>query len=537
MPNRPYVTELAVGVGLGVILYLAVQGYNVLPVVAMGALFLLFTQASPMRAARPRTVAAGPSSSIPRIQFEEIGGQESAKKELKEALDFIVRREEIKRMGIRPLKGILLTGPPGTGKTLLAKAAATYTHSVFLAASGSEFVEMYAGVGAQRVRELFRKAREMARQHGRSSAIIFIDEIEVLGGRRGVHSSHMEYDQTLNQLLVEMDGIQVDADVQVLLIAATNRPDLLDPALMRPGRFDRTVQVDLPDLAGRRSILAIHTQGKPLAPDVDLEQVARETFGFSGAQLEALTNEAAILALRERASVITQKHLVEAVDKVILGEKLDRRPRREEKERVAIHEAGHAVVGEWVEPGSVVSVTVSPRGRAMGYVRSHPGEDRYLYTRSLLEAQIRVALAGSVAEMLIFGDRSTGAQGDFDRAVELARRIVEAGLSELGVVDPDTVDRSRVNEMVSRILKDQEAAVHDYLNARQEALRQVASLLMEREAIDGTELRALLAQAPVEPPAPAGGAVAVAAEVAAAVESESAAAEDESDAVTPQVTG
>lgn len=310
---------------------------------------------------------------------------------------------------------------------------------------------------------------------------------------------------TSNQLLVEMDGVHVDSEVQVLVVAATNRPDLLDPALMRPGRFDRMVQVDLPDLAGRRAILGIHAKGKPLGPGVDLDQVARETFGFSGAQLESLMNEAAILALRAGAGQIRQVHLVEAVDKVILGEKLDRHPRLEERQRVAMHEAGHAVAGEWVEPGSVASVTITPRGRAMGYVRSHPGEDRYLYTRAMLEGQIRICLAGAVAEEQAFGDRSTGAQGDFDRAVELARRIVEAGLSDLGIIDPDTLDRGREHETVTAILHAQEAAVRAVLAEHAEPLRQVASLLLEREALDGDELRRLLRPAPgprhSEPPA------------------------------------
>ncbi|BDG60533.1 AAA family ATPase [Caldinitratiruptor microaerophilus] len=493
MRQRPGLAEIALGAALGIGVFLGLQGYNVLPAFALAGLFFLFSQVPGLRAPTRARAAAGPGA-IPRVDFDEIGGQETAKKELKEALDFVVQRDRIRQLGIRPLKGILLTGPPGTGKTLLAKAAASYTDSVFLAASGSEFVEMYAGVGASRVRDLFRRAREMARHAGKASAIIFLDELEVLGGRRGAHQSHLEYDQTLNQLLVEMDGIQTDADVQIVVVGATNRPDLLDPALLRPGRFDRIVQVDLPDLKGRLAILEIHVRQKPLGPDVDLEQIARQTFGFSGAQLESLTNEAAILALREGAEAIEQRHLVEAIDKVILGEKVDRRPTPEEKRRVAVHEAGHAVVAEWVEPGSVASVTITPRGRAMGYVRSHPENDRYLYTREMLEGQIRVALAGAIAEDVVFGSRSTGAQSDFEKVVHLARQIVESGLSEMGVVDMESADRARVNEVISKVVQEQEEAVRAYLQQHRAVLGGVAEILEDRESMEGDELRRILAR-------------------------------------------
>ncbi|MCG0237885.1 MAG: AAA family ATPase [Firmicutes bacterium] len=468
-----------------------------MPLVAVGGLLLLLGQSPGLRAGtRVRTLAQAGAAGVPRVSFDDIGGQGAAKRELREALEFLLHRDEVRAMGIRPLKGILLTGPPGTGKTLLARAAAGYTGSVFLSASGSEFVEMYAGVGASRVRDLFRRAREMARQAGRSSAIIFIDELEVLGGRRGAHTSHLEYDQTLNQLLVEMDGIRTDAGVQVLVVGATNRPDLLDPALTRPGRFDRVVQVDLPDREGRLEILRLHARNKPLAPDADLEALAGQTFGFSGAQLESLLNEAAILAFREGERAIRQRHLVEAVDKVILGERADRRPSPGEKRRVAVHEAGHALVGEWVSPGSVAAVTITPRGRAMGYVRSFPPQDHHLYTRGMLEGQIRVALAGAVAEELLCGSRSTGAASDFDQAVALARHIVESGLSELGVVDRDQPDTPRHREAVAAILREQEAAVREYLSGRRDALEQVAAALADRESITGEELRALIAPGP-----------------------------------------
>jgi cell division protease FtsH len=234
-----------------------------------------------------------------QVDFTDIGGQDSAVNELKEALQFVVKPEAIYHMGIRPLRGVLLVGPPGTGKTLMAKAAASYTGSAFMAASGSEFIEVYAGVGAKRIRKLFNDARKKAHKEKKRSAIIFIDELEILGGKRGSHSSHLEYDQTLNQLLVEMDGISSNQEPYVLLIGATNRADMLDPALLRPGRFDRQVQVGLPDKGGRKTILDIHTRNKPVSNNEVLDEIARATFGFSGAHLESLANEAAILALRE----------------------------------------------------------------------------------------------------------------------------------------------------------------------------------------------------------------------------------------------
>ena len=492
--------EIALGVSVALLIFLGVSGYNVLPVFFLGAMVLALYQTGALRGASTTKVAASGAVSVPDVRFDDIGGQAAAKKELMEAIEFITRRDQIARMGIRPLKGILLTGPPGTGKTLLAKAAAHHTDSVFLAASGSSFVEMYAGVGAQRVRDLFRRARETARKERKNSAIIFIDEMEVLGARRGSHTSHMEYDQTLNELLTQMDGIAVDEEVQVLVMAATNRVDMMDPALLRPGRFDRTVSVDLPDKEARLAILQLHTRQKPLADDVDLEAIARQTFGFSGAHLESLANEAAILALREGLGQVHQRHFVEAVDKVMLGEKLDRKPTPEEKRRVAVHEAGHALVGEWVEAGSVATVTITPRGQALGYVRTHPADDRYLHTRTALEGRIRVALAGFLAEELVFGEASTGAANDFDQAVRLARHIVHAGLSQLGIVDPETLNRDLEGAVVQQIIADQREMVAWFLAERRPVLEQVAEILVDAEVADGDQIRRLLADAPPLPP-------------------------------------
>lgn len=499
-------TEAAIGLGIALLVFLAFQGVNLLPFLFVAALlfFVYRTVGFPTAQRRFASVGAANPPAV-GITFDDIGGQESAKKELLEALDFVAQEEKVRELGIRPLKGILLTGPPGTGKTLLAKAAASYTGSVFLAASGSEFIEMYAGIGAQRVRELFRRAREMARKAERKSAIIFIDEIEVLGGKRGKHTSHLEYDQTLNQLLVEMDGISVDDSVRVLLVAATNRADLLDDALTRPGRFDRQVKVELPDREGRRHILELHTRNKPLGPDVDLDQVARETFGFSGAHLESLTNEAAILAMREGEKELSQRHFVEAIDKVIMGEKLDRRPTDEELYRVAVHESGHALVGEIVQPGSVASITITSRGSALGYVRQAPQDDRYLQTKEHLEAEIARALAGSVAEEQVFGSSSTGAAGDFQQAVDMAQRMIWAGMSRLGIVHPDTLPKALQHEVQTEILDQSRRWVRDTLSRYRDTLVYMAERLMEEEHFDGEQLRRLLREAGYEPAGETGG--------------------------------
>lgn len=298
-----------------------------------------------------------------------------------------------------------------------------------------------------------------------------------------------------------MDGLVVDEAVTVMVMGATNRVDMLDPALLRPGRFDRTVAVDLPDRGGRLEILRLHTRGKPLAASVDLDSLARQTFQFSGAHLESVCNEAAILALREGLPEVEQRHFVEAVDKVILGEKLDRRPSEEEKLRVAIHEAGHALAGEWTEPGSVATVTITPRGRALGYVRTHPPDDRYLYTREMIEKRMRVALAGAAAEEAVFGNRSTGAQGDFDQVIDMTKRIIYTGLSDLGIVDPDTINKGQEWETIQQLIGEQMEAVSRYIARCREALEQVAYRLHRDETISGDQLRELLDEFPPEPEA------------------------------------
>jgi ATP-dependent metalloprotease FtsH len=480
------IKEWVVGVGIGVLLFLGVMGANVLPLVFLLGLSLMFWYVLDRRAVVPTAGREAPVRH--HVTFDQIGGQEHAKRELMEALDFLRYRDKIKTLGIRPLKGILLTGPPGTGKTLMAKAAATYTDSVFLSASGSEFVEMYVGVGAQRVRDLFRRARALAKKENKDSAIIFIDEIDVLGGRRG-HYSHQEYDQTLNQLLTEMDGMSTTQSPMVLVMAATNRPDILDPALLRPGRFDRQIKVDLPDKEGRLHILKIQTEGKPLAKDVDLEHIAKETFGFSGAQLEALVNEAAIIALRNNKQEITQEMFREAVDKVLMGEKTGRKPTEEELHRVAIHEIGHAIVSELMRPGTVSHITIAPRGNALGFVRQVPEHDRYLYTADQLKQQINVALAGCLAEELHFGNRSTGAQNDFVQASSLARTMVKCGLSRIGIVDEENLPESVLDTEVRFILSEQEQATREILQPYKEDIAAFAKHVVAEESVSGAEFR------------------------------------------------
>lgn len=499
------IREWVIGIGVALFLFLLLIGYQqalpLLFLVALGVVFWTFME--------KRSTVMSPSRDAPvkhQVSFDNIGGQEQAKRELVEALDFLRYRERIKSLGIRPLKGILLTGPPGTGKTMMAKAAATYTDSVFLSASGSEFVEMYVGVGAQRVREIFRKARAMAKKENKESAIVFIDEIDVVGGHRGQHS-HQEYDQTLNQLLTEMDGMSTTQSPLVLVMAATNRADILDSALLRPGRFDRQIKVDLPDKEGRLHILKIQIEGKPLANDVDLEHIARETFGFSGAQLESLVNEAAIIALRQDKQEVTQEMFRDAVDKVLMGEKTGRKPTDEELERVAVHELGHAIVSELMRPSTVSHITIAPRGNALGFVRQIPEADRYLYTVDQLLQQINVALAGCLAEELHYGNRSTGAQNDFVQASGLARTMVKCGLSRIGIVDEEHLPQATLDTEVRFILAEQESQTRSILEPFGKDIANFASHIVAEESIDGTEFRGWLAEVQIpstqsRPPTP-----------------------------------
>jgi len=482
--------EISIGVFLAGIIFLIIQGINILPAVFVFGVFsmLYFIMDN-----------SGIKKSFDKIKtikysitFEEIGGQEIAKKELLEALDFIKEKDKISKLGIRPLKGILFVGAPGTGKTLLAKAAASYIDSIFIATSGSEFIEMYAGVGAQRVRKLFETAYEKAKKAEKDNAVLFIDEIEVLAGKRGRHKGHLEYDQTLNQLLVEMDGIATDDEINILIMGATNRHDMLDPAILRPGRFDRIVKVDLPDKKGRYEILKIHTKNKRIGENVNLEDIARDTFGFSGSHLESLANEAAILAFREGYKIIKEKHFQEAIDKVIMGEKLDRKPTEEEICRIAAHETGHALLSELVEPGSVSAITVTPRGNALGYMRWNYNDELYLYTKENIENQIKVLLAGSVAEEVFLGSKSTGSLNDFNEAVRLAKKMIFSGLSELGVVDRENIPSNDIHKTIEKIIKYQEEEIYNYLVMQKKVLEKTTNILIDKEKIYGDEFRTIV---------------------------------------------
>lgn len=489
---RKWMIEAAIGFIPVLIVFLAVTGVNVVPLVVAMVLFGALFFAIKMRGGGITIGAAqerkrkkrGPA----KLTFDQIGGQESAKQELREALDFMVRQDEISKFGIRPIKGILLTGPPGTGKTLLAKAAAHYTNAVFVAASGSEFVEMYVGVGASRIRDLFQEARTRAAKENKENAVIFIDEIEVIGGKRE-GGQQREYDQTLNQLLTEMDGIYSSDTPRILLIAATNRKEMLDSALLRPGRFDRHIQVDLPDKKGRRHILELHAGNKPLQEGVDLDKIAEESYGFSGAQLESVMNEAAIYAMRDEVDQITQGHLSMAIDKVLMGEQTDRQAAEEEKRRVAIHELGHAIAAEVVAPGSVSQVALSPRGRALGYVRHNPQDEKYLYTKSYLEGQIIIALAGAAAEEIYYGGRSTGSSNDFEQALKIVHTMMTSGLTRLGIVNMDMVTTEVLMNENTRILEDLAARTKEMLQQHSAVFDKSLDILLKEERLSGEQFR------------------------------------------------
>ncbi|UMZ73474.1 AAA family ATPase [Natranaerofaba carboxydovora] len=489
--------ELSLGVSIAILIGLALIGVNVAPVifvlVVVGVLyFVVFPMKSKTTNSFVNILSGGKEDVVPKVQFEEIGGQDTAINELREALEFVKRPEEIKSMGIRPLKGILLEGPSGTGKTLLAKAASNYTDSVFIPASGSDFIEMYAGVGAKRIRDLFKKAKKEATKLNKTSAIIFIDELDILGAKRGSNSSHMEYDQTLNQLLVEMDGLKISEQVQILVIAATNRPEILDDALLRPGRFDRRVRVDLPDRQGRLEIMKLHCKDKPIKEEFDFDLIAQETIGFSGAHLENVSNEAAIKALRENKEVITERDFSDAIEKVIMGEKLERKPGKNDYERISVHEIGHALISEVVTPGSVAKVTITSRGKALGYTRHNPVEESLLRTQNSLKNQLAVLVAGSMAEEMLLGEKSTGSMDDFQKAAQLATEMIKAGMSTLGIVRFESLTKDQVDKAIREIIKEQQERVTDILKNKSEKLEYLVEKLKEDEQLTGEELREAL---------------------------------------------
>jgi len=444
-----------------------------------------------------------------RVTFEDVAGVEEEKQELAEVVDFLRYPKKYLELGAKIPKGVLLSGAPGTGKTLLARAVAGEAGVPFFSDSGSDFVEMFVGVGASRVRDLFDQAKKNA------PCIIFIDEIDAVGRMRGAGygGGHDEREQTLNQLLVEMDGFGPNEGI--ILIAATNRPDVLDPALLRPGRFDRQIVVHRPDVKGRGEILKVHTRGKPLDSDVDLLTIARRTPGYTGADLANLTNEAALLAARAHQRTIHMHDFEEAAERVMAGpQKRTRVISQKEKRAVAFHESGHTLVGMLVEHGDPVhKVTIIPRGMAMGYTLPLPAEDRYLVTRSQILDQVAMALGGRAAEELVFGEVSTGAQNDLEKSTAMVRQMItEYGMSEdLGPMtygqpqdqvflgrdlarEPDYSEEvaSAIDREVQDIVSAQYQRAKDILSGHRGTLNRLALALMERETLLADELKIIV---------------------------------------------
>ena len=440
----------------------------------------------------------------PKVTFDDVADAKEAKEELKEIVDYLKNPQKYASIGARVPKGVLLVGPPGTGKTLLARAIAGEAGVPFISISGSEFVEMFVGVGAARVRDLFEKAKKLA------PAIVFIDEIDAVGRVRGagIGGGHDEREQTLNQLLVEMDGFEPGTGIIVL--AATNRPDILDPALLRPGRFDRIVVVDRPDVEGRYEILKVHARKVKLAENVDLKKIAKITPGFSGADLANVINEAALLAARKNKKFVEQEDLEEAVDKVMIGIAREGVLSPEKKKRVAYHEAGHAILSKLLPNADPVhKVSVIPRGMALGVTVAIPEEDKRLMTKEYLEDMITVLMGGRVAEKLVFGNLSTGAANDLERVTEIARKMVtEWGMSErlgpatfgktqrevflgrdLGLKTPISEWTLRIiDEEIKRIVEWAERRAEEILKENIEKLHRLAQVLLEKETISGEEL-------------------------------------------------
>ena len=488
---------------------------NFLPLLLFGGLlFFLFRSA---RGANSQAMSFGRSrarlfpANTPTVTFDDVAGVDEAKQELHEVVDFLKSREKFQSLGARIPRGVLLIGPPGTGKTLLARAVAGQAGVPFFSISGSEFVEMFVGVGASRVRDLFDQAKRNA------PCIIFIDEIDAVGRHRGagLGGSHDEREQTLNQILTEMDGF--DTNVGVIVLAATNRPDILDPALLRPGRFDRRVVLDRPDIVGRAAILKVHANGKPLAKSVDLEVLAKQTAGFSGADLANLINEAAILAARREKKTVGMQEFEESVDRVIAGpERKSRKISSKEKEITAYHEAGHALVAKMLPNADPVhKISIVARGLMGGYTRLLAAEDRYLMTRSQFNDMLATLLAGHTAEELIFNEVTTGAQTDIEQSTKLARKMVtDYGMSrnlgprtfghkeELVFLGREISEQRDYSEKVARQIDDE---VYEIIQQAHEVAKKllsdnkprlvyIAEKLIIRETLEGKELESALSE-------------------------------------------
>jgi cell division protease FtsH len=454
-----------------------------------------------------------------RVTFKDVAGVEEAKEELQEIIEFLKEPQKFQKLGGRIPKGVLMMGPPGTGKTLLARAIAGEANVPFFSISGSDFVEMFVGVGASRVRDLFEQGKKNA------PCIIFIDEIDAVGRHRGagLGGGHDEREQTLNQLLVEMDGFE--SNDGVILIASTNRPDVLDPALLRPGRFDRRVVVQRPDVKGREGILAVHTRKIPLGEDVDINVISRGTPGFTGADLANLVNEAALNAARYNRKVVTMLDFEWAKDKVLMGS--ERRSivmSNEEKRNTAYHEAGHTLVGIKVPNADPVhKVSIIPRGMALGVTMQLPEADRYSHTRDYLEGQIAIMMGGRIAEEVFLNHMTTGAANDIEKATELARRMVcEFGMSSLGPItfgkkeeqiflgreiaqhqDYSEDTAIKIDQEVKRIVMDQYNRAKQVILENKDALIRLAEALLERESLDSLEIRRLVAGLPLDDDQPA----------------------------------
>ncbi len=501
-------TPIILSVGMAVFLYFMlrqVQGAN--------------SQALSFGKSRARLL----TGDQPSVTFEDVAGVDEATEELGEVVEFVKEPEKFVRLGARIPKGVLLMGAPGTGKTLLAKAVSGEAGVPFFSISGSEFVEMYVGVGASRVRDLF----DQAKRH--SPCIVFLDEIDAVGRQRGagLGGSHDEREQTLNQILVEMDGI--DTDTNVIIMAATNRPDILDPALLRPGRFDRRIILDRPDIKGREAILNVHVRGKPLADSIDLKTIGKSTPGFVGADIENLVNEAAILAARRSKKVIEMVDFQEAIERVIAGpERKSRVMSEEEKRTTAYHEAGHAVVAHVLpECDPVHKVSIVARGMASGYTLSLPEEDRRIVKKAKFEDELAFVLGGRAAEEIVFGDITTGAAGDLEHVTEVARAMVTRyGMSEklgpmtfgqkeeLVFLGKEIGEQRDYSDAVAHEIDSEvRAIVHDAYEKAKEVLEKhrvhldrVAEALIENETLDADEFAALFEGRPLEkpevPPAP-----------------------------------
>jgi cell division protease FtsH len=495
---------------------------NILPFLLLIFLFfLIFRQA---RGANNQAMSFGRSrarlfpANRATVTFADVAGAEEAKQDMQEVVEFLKAKEKFQALGARIPKGVLLIGPPGTGKTLMARAVAGEADVPFFSISGSEFVEMFVGVGASRVRDLFEQAKR------NTPCIIFIDEIDAVGRQRGtgLGGSHDEREQTLNQILVEMDGF--DTNTSVIVIAATNRPDILDPALLRPGRFDRRVMLDLPDIVGRLAIFKVHTNGKPLDKDVDLEVLAKGTVGFSGADLANVVNEAAILAARHNQKVINIKDFEESVDRVMAGpERKSRKISPKEKEITAYHEAGHALVARMLPNADPVhKISIIPRGMALGYTKQLPVEDRYLTTRSQLKDTLATLLGGHAAEELIFNERSTGPHSDIERVTAYARRMVtDFGMSDkmgtrtfgnkqemvfLGREISEQRDYSErfaleIDREIDKLISEAYKTAKKILTSNKPKLKLLASKLIAQETLEGADLEKVFGEIGLAKPA------------------------------------